>query len=117
MGNAIDRKTASSERAIRVAAFVVLCAAGLGWAAGPARAQAWQGREEKRDGVPWVLNPAEPWSPPIVVAAKELWREAQADAEERQRLYEHLAQPRKPATADASAPKGESKTKPAPAEA
>jgi len=74
MGNAIDRKTASSERAIRVAAFVVLCAAGLGWAAGPARAQAWQGREEKRDGVPWVLNPAEPWSPPIVVAAKELWR-------------------------------------------
>jgi len=74
MIKSIDCTATSRARAIRFAAFVVLCAVGFGGTAGPARSQAWQGKEETRNGVPWVLNPTEPLSPPVVVAAKELWR-------------------------------------------
>jgi hypothetical protein len=47
---------------------------GLVGAAGPAGSQGWGGKEETRDGVVWVLNPAEPLAKPVAVAAKELWR-------------------------------------------
>ncbi|MBP2681191.1 MAG: hypothetical protein H6Q78_1054 [Candidatus Krumholzibacteriota bacterium] len=61
----------------RKAQWVVLgTVAVLGFvaSAGPAGSQAWSGKQETRDGVTWVLNPAEPSSTPVVAEAKELWR-------------------------------------------
>jgi hypothetical protein len=53
-------------------ALVILGAAAA--AAGPAGSQTWKGKEETRDGVVWVLNPAEPVAKPVAIAARELWR-------------------------------------------
>jgi hypothetical protein len=48
---------------------------GTGQAAiSPARAATWRGREETRNGVLHVVNPATAASGPEVIAAKELWR-------------------------------------------
>jgi hypothetical protein len=58
-------------RAGVIGALTVL---GLAAAAGPAASQAWRGKEETREGVVWVLNPAEPVSEPVVVTANEIWR-------------------------------------------
>jgi hypothetical protein len=46
-----------------------------------AGAQVWQGKEQEREGVVHVLNPAEPYSAPVVVAPKELWRAGGEDDE------------------------------------
>jgi hypothetical protein len=48
----------------------------------PAGAQVWQGKEQEREGVVHVFNPAEPYSAPVVVAPKELWRAGGEDDEE-----------------------------------
>jgi pyruvate-ferredoxin/flavodoxin oxidoreductase len=48
-------------------------------------------------------------------AAKELWREAQTDVEERWRLYEHLAAPAKPASTEPTGPKAGARPVPEPA--
>lgn len=40
----------------------------------PALAGAWQGREETRDGVLHVMNPAEPMNPKVTLKPTELWR-------------------------------------------
>jgi hypothetical protein len=57
-----------------IAALFALAALGLVGAVLPAGAQTWQGKEEVREGVPFVTNPAGPASPPVEVEAKELWR-------------------------------------------
>ena len=48
-------------------------------------------------------------------AAKELWREAQTDVEERWRLYEHLAAPAEPASTEPTSPKVSARPVPEPA--
>ncbi len=58
----------------RAGVIGVLTVLGLAAAAGPAASQAWRGKEETREGVIWVLNPAEPVSEPVVVTANEIWR-------------------------------------------
>ena len=43
-------------------------------AAHPAGVNAWEGREEVRNGTTWVLNPTAPTEAPITLKLKELWR-------------------------------------------
>ena len=74
MTSDIDGTTVAVTRRVRWGVLGALAVFGVVAAAGPVGSQVWRGKEETREGVVWVLNPAEPSSPPVVAAAKELWR-------------------------------------------
>jgi hypothetical protein len=73
---------ARARHGARAGVIGVLAVLGLVAAAGPAGSQGWRGKEETRDGVVWVINPAEPIAKPVAVAAKELWRAGGEDDDE-----------------------------------
>lgn len=64
-----------------ISRLIVLCLLS-GTLAVPAGAQSWQGKEETKNGITHVLNPAEPYSAPVTASAKELWRAGGEDDEE-----------------------------------
>lgn len=79
-------KTCSKHRPVVSGAFFAVLAAVVtvvaGGAVASAHAQAWGGKEETRDGVVHVFNPAGPSSASVVITPKELWRAGGEDDED-----------------------------------
>ena len=63
MTSDIDGTTVAVTRRVRWGVLGALAVFGVVAAAGPVGSQVWRGKEETREGVVWVLNPAEPSSP------------------------------------------------------
>ncbi|MBP2681470.1 MAG: 6-bladed beta-propeller, partial [Candidatus Krumholzibacteriota bacterium] len=91
----MDKRLSRIRRtAARAGVTVVLgtfFAVAVGAGASPAKAQGWQGKEETRDGVVHVLNPADPGSAAVVLTPKELWRTG-GDSDEEDVLFGVVAQ-------------------------
>jgi hypothetical protein len=82
MGDRMAYPRGSAARVLVFVGLAVLFSAGIGAGALSARAQAWQGKEETRDGVRYVVNPPDPSSAAVVVTPRELWRTGEGDEEE-----------------------------------
>ncbi len=69
-----SRTRGPAAHAAMLVVFAAFFTAGVGVWVTPVQTQGWQGKEETRDGVVHVLNPAKPSSAAVVASPKELWR-------------------------------------------